>query len=145
MQDKINMGRKLAQAQANTGKILLHTAVRLTLAGAIVWAGIRGKPPGKPVNLMAGLLAGLIALAALAWVFFPLLHCRDHLEFYETGILIGRQTRMLEKPGNISFMDVKNNYSLFGKTYMCTETGRFNVTYIKDAKKNFNRAYFNEI
>ncbi len=34
---------------------------------------------------------------------------------------------------------------MFERTYMCTEARRFNVTYIKDAKKNYNRAYFNEI
>lgn len=139
------MGRKLAQAHANMGKILFRTAIRLTLAGVIVFAGIRGKPPGKPVSIPALSLAALIALAALVWVLFPLVHCQDNLEFYETGMVIGKRLWPLEKLGNISFMDVKNNYSLFGQTYMCTEIRRFNVTYIKDAKKIFNRAYFNEI
>ncbi len=145
MPDKTNMGRKLAQVHANMGKILFQTAIRLTLAGIIVLAGVRGNPPGKPVSFAAGSLAALIALTALAWVLFPLIHCGDCLEFYEAGIVIGKQFWTLEKLGKISFMDVKNNYSLFGQTYMCTEVRRFNVTYIKDAKKNFNFAYLNEI
>ncbi|MDE6203664.1 MAG: hypothetical protein K2O16_10160 [Lachnospiraceae bacterium] len=145
MPEKISMGQKLAQAHADKGKILFHTAIRLTLAGIIVLAGIRGNPPGKPVSFAAGLLAAVIALIALIWVLFPLIHLRDCLEFYETGIVIGKQSWTREKLGEISFMDVKNNYSLFGQTYMCTEVRRFNVTYIKEAKKNFNRAYFNGI
>lgn len=146
MSEEIRMGRKLAQARADMGKILFQTAIRFVLAGVIVLAGIRGNPPhGKPVSFMAGFLVTLIALAALVWVFFPLIHCRDCLEFYERGILIGKQFRTLEELGEISFMDVRNNYSLFARTYMCTEIRRFNVTYIKDAKKNFNRVYFNSI
>ena len=145
MPEERSMGRKLAQAHANMGKILFHTAIRLTLAGVIVLAGIRGNPPGRPVNFLAGSLAAFIALFALMWVFFPLIHLGDGLEFYETGIIIGKRPWRLDKLGKISFMDVKSNYSLFSKTYMCTEVRQFNITYIKDAKKNFNRAYFDGI
>ena len=110
MPESVSMGRQLAHAHANRGKILFHTAVRFLLAGVVVLAGIRGNPPkGGPVNFLAGLLAALETL------------------------------------GNISFMDVRSNFSMFERTYMCTEARRFNVTYIKDAKKNYNRAYFNEI
>ncbi len=146
MPEDTNMGQKLAQAQANIGKILFQSAIRFTLVGVIVLAGIRGNPPrGKPVSFGALLVAALIALIALIWILFPFFHWKDCLEFYETGIRIGRQFWTLEKLGEISFMDVKNNYSLWGRTYMCTQVRRFNVTYIKDAKKNFNRAYFNLI
>lgn len=146
MPDNTSMGRKLGEAHANMGKVLLHTAIRAALAGVVVIAGIRGNPPkGGAVSLIAGLAAALIALLALGWVFFPLIHCRDSLVFYETAIVAGKRQWTLEKLGEISFMDVKNNYSLFGQTYMCTEIRRFNVTYIKDAKKNFNRAYFDKI
>ncbi len=44
MPDKTNMGRKLAQAHANMGKILFRTAIRLTLAGVIVFAGEETRP-----------------------------------------------------------------------------------------------------
>ncbi len=146
MPESVSMGRQLAHAHANRGKILFHTAIRFLLAGVVVLAGIRGNPPkGGPVNFLAGLLAACIALVALAWVFFPLIHCRDCLDFYETGITIGKRFWALETLGNISFMDVRSNFSMFERTYMCTEARRFNVTYIKDAKKNYNRAYFNEI
>ena len=146
MPESTSMGRKLAEAHVNMGKILFHTGVRVALAGVVVFAGIRGNPPkGAPASLIAGLVAALIALLALGWVFFPLVHWGDHLTFYEAGIIVGRQPWALEKLGEISFMDVKNNYSLFGQTYMCTQARRFNVTYIKDAKKNYNRAYFKGI
>ena len=52
---------------------------------------------------------------------------------------------LLEDLGEISFMEVKSSYSLFARVYMCTEVRDFNVTYIKDGKRNFNNAYCNAI
>ena len=75
MKEEKAIGQKLTEAHANSGKILLRTALRILLAGVIVLAGVRGNPPqGKPVSLLAGFLAVLIALGAAVWVFFPMIH-----------------------------------------------------------------------
>ncbi len=146
VQKEIYMGRKLTEARANMGKIIFRTMLRVLLAAVILLAGIRGNPPnGKPASFMAGLLASLMILAAAVWVFFPLIHCKDHVVFYENGILMGRKIWLLEELGEISFMDSTSNRSFFARTYMCTDIKNFNITYIKDAKKNFNRAYLNTI
>ncbi len=146
MQKEMNIGRKLTEAHANMGKIILRTTLRILLAGVITLAGIRGNPPnGKPVNFVAGLLVTLMILAAAVWVFFPLLHCKDHIVFYENAIIFGQKIWPLKELGEISFMEAKSNRSFFARVYMCTDIKNFNITYIKDAKKNFNRAYLNTI
>lgn len=142
MQEEKELGRELARAHADMGKILLRTGLRVILAGVIVLAGIRGNPPGRgPVSFLAGALVALIILAAAAWVFWPLTHRRDFAAFYENGIVIGPRKWMLKELGEISFQDVKSNHSLFIRTYLCTSVRKFDITYIKDCKKNFNRAY----
>lgn len=139
------MGEKLTEARANTGKIMFRTALRLILAGVIILAGVRSNPPGKPADFLAGLLALLIFLAAAAWVFFPLYHFKDYIIFYEHGLELRGKSWTLNELGAISFMESKSNYSLFSRTYLCTDIRNFDITYIKDAKKNYNRAYFETV
>lgn len=146
MREEKPIGRKLAEAHANIGKIMFRTSLRILLAGIIILAGVRGNPPqGRPVSYLAGFLATLIALGAVAWVFFPLIHWKDCVLFYENGIVAGGRMWMLDELGEISFLDVKSNYSVFARTYMCTSVRKFDMTYIKDGKKNFNRAYFDTV
>lgn len=146
MQEEKAMGRKLAEAHADMGKIILRTLLRVLLAGVIILAGVRGNPPqGKPVSFLAGFLVLLIVLGAAAWVFFPLIHLKDCVLFYENGIVAGGRKWTLDELGAISFADMKSNYSVFTRTYMCTAVRKFDMTYIKDGKKNFNRAYMNTI
>ena len=146
MPEEKDIGRKLTEAHVDLGKIVVRTGLRVMLAGVVILAGIRGNPPrGGPVSLFAAVLAVLIGLIAAAWVFFPLTHCRDEIAFYENGIVFCRRRWKMEELGNISFTDVRSNRSLFKRTYLCTSVRRFDITYIKDGKKNFNRAYFEVI
>ena len=146
MQEEQNIGKKLTEAHANVGKIIFRFMLRFLLAGIIVLAGVRSNPPqGPPSSVLAACLVGLIVLVAVLWVFFPLIHCRDMIAFHENGIVICKKTWMLTELGQISFMETKSNYSLFARTYMCTEVRNFDITYIKNGKKNFNRAYFDSI
>lgn len=146
MQGEKAIGRKLTEAHANIGKIVLRTSLRVLLAGVIILAGMRGNPPqGKPVSFLAGFLVALIAFGAAIWVFFPLIHWKDCVLFYENGIVAGGRKWTLDELGEISFMDIKSNYSAFTRTYMYTAVRKFDMTYIKDGKKNFNRAYFDTI
>lgn len=146
MQEEKIIGRKLTEAHADIGKIALRVSLRVLLAGVVILAGVRGNPPqGMPDSLWAGFLVILIALGAAVWLFFPLIHCKDYVLFYENGIVAGGRRWTLDELGEISFMDVRSNYSVFTRTYMCTSVRKFNMTYIKDGKKNFNRAYLNTI
>ena len=146
MKEEKAIGQKLTEAHANSGKILLRTALRILLAGVIILAGVRGnQPQGKPVSLLAGFLAVLIALGAAVWVFFPMIHWRDCVLFYENGIVAGGRKWTLDELGEISFKDIRSSYSVFSRTYMCTAVRNFDMTYIKDGKMNFNRAYFDTL
>ena len=67
MEGQKRAGRKLAEARADKGKILLRVSLRILLAGVVILAGIRGNPPNSgPVSFLSGLLAGLIVLGAAA-------------------------------------------------------------------------------
>lgn len=146
MQTDKNLGQKLTEAHANPAKIFLRLFIRVLLAGIIIVAGVRGNPPKEnTVSILSALLVLLIILAVAAWVFFPLIHCREYIAFYENGIEFCQQKWTLDEIGKVSFMEAKSNYSLFARTYMCTDVRNFNVTYIKEAKKNYNRAYFDSI
>ena len=146
VQKEKELGRKLTEAHANMGKIALRTILRVLLAGVVIIAGVRGNPPqGGPVSVLAGLLASCVALCAAVWVFFPLIHCRDFMEFYENGIVICKRKWTLDELGEITFMDARSNRSAFTRTYMCTDVRNFDITYIKDGKKSFNRAYLKVI
>lgn len=140
------LGPVLAEAASHKGKILLRAGIRLVLAGVVILAGIRGNPPsGRPVNLWAALFVAVMALAATLWVFFPLTHWRDQLTFYQNGMAYNKRSWTLEELGEISFYDQSSNRTLFTRTYMRTAKGSFDVTYIKDGKKNYNQAYMNFI
>lgn len=145
MREDINLGRKLTEAHANMGKIALRTLLRVLVAGVIILAGVRSNPPGKPVSILAGALVLVMIVVSAIWVFYPLIHCREYMTFYENGIEFCGRRWCLDELGQISFMESKSNYSMFARTYMCTEVRKFDVTYIKDGKKNFNRAYFDTI
>ncbi|MCI8597854.1 MAG: hypothetical protein HFJ10_05360 [Lachnospiraceae bacterium] len=146
MQEEKYIGPKLTEAHADMGKIIFQTSLRILLAGVIIVAGIRGNPPkGGPVNLLAGIIVTLIILGAAVWVFFPLKHCKDFMAFHENGIVFCKRAWTLKELGNISFVDSKSNRALFTRTYMRTQAKVFDITYIKDGKKNFNRAYYNFI
>ena len=106
MQKEKTIGKKLTEAHANIGKIILRTSLRVLLAGIVILAGVRGNPPqGKPVSFMAVFLVVLIALGAAAWVFFPLIHWKDCVLFYENGIVAGGRKWTLDELGEISFAE----------------------------------------
>lgn len=146
MQSNKNLGKKLTTARANQTKIFLRLFIRALLTGVIILAGVRGNPPKEnAVNVLSALFVLLMMFIAAAWVFFPLIHCKEYIIFYENGIEICQRKWTLDEIGKISFMEAKSNYSLFARTYMCTDIRKFDVTYIKEVKKNYNRAYFNSI
>ena len=145
MQEEKACGRALAKAHVHVRKLACHTVPRILLAGVVVLAGVRGNPPGgKPASILALLIAAVIALAAAVWVLFPLVHCRDYVIFYEHAVEICGKIWTLDELGSISFMESKANYSFLARTYLCTDVRNFNITYIKDVKKNFNRAYLEQ-
>ncbi len=84
----------------------------------------------------------ILVLSCVLWIGFPLFHCGDFIAFYKRGIVYCKRKWTLEELGEISFLDVRTNYSFFTRTYMRTAVRDFNLTYIKDGKKNYNRAYF---
>lgn len=144
MEEELYFGRKLEEAGVKKWLIFLRAGLRASPMAALLLVNLmRGME--KPVSVLAGILGALPVLAYFVWALYPLIHCRDYMTFYEGGIDICGTKRTLEELGDISFMDNRSGVSLFTETYMRTSAGRFNVTYIRDGKKCFNRAYYNTI
>lgn len=134
------LGRKLTEAHCNKALIYTKLGIRIGFAALIVFYVVR-RTPGGPANIMAGIILALIGLVGLAFVLWPATHFKDYVEFYEYGICYCGQRWTFERLGNLSFREYKSNASFFTNIYMDGKGKRFDVTYIKDAKKQYNRAY----
>lgn len=135
------LGRKLTEARCNKLFIYAKLGIRIGVAAVIVFSGVRSYSGDGPVNLWAGIICALIAIAALLFVLWPATHFKDYVEFYEYGICYCGQRWTFEQLGNLSFTEYKSRASFFTDIYMDGRGKRFDVTYIKDAKKQYNRAY----
>ncbi len=142
MEEK-NLGVKLSEAWSDKGKIALRAGIRFSLGAIVVVAGMRSNPIGRPVSFMAGAVAFLIFALAAAYVFWPLTHLRDYVEFYEYGICYCGKKWTFEELGEVSFCEMKSSRSFFADVYMRSNKKSFLFTYIKDGKKQYNRAYMN--
>lgn len=141
--DRESLGKKLTQAHADKGKIFFRAGIRWGLALLIIAAGLRSRPLVKPVSFLAGFVVFLLAAAVAAFLCWPLRHLRDYIEFYENGLCYCGRSWSFSELGEISFREVRSNRSFFADIYMDSAKRRFLMTYIKDGKKQFNRAYQN--
>lgn len=145
MLEDIDLGEKLTITGTDKKKIFWHVLLRLVFVLIIVLAGIRSNPPaGLPVSFLAILIAGLIILAVVLWIVYPLFHIKDYVAFYENGIDFCGKKFEFSELGEITFLTVKSA-CVFTKIYMQTDMKDFNITYIEQVKKCFNRAYHRTI
>lgn len=133
----------LASIVPDKRKIWFYTFLRIAFVTLIVFAGIRSNPLALPSDLLRLFLVLLIVALVLIWVFFPLIHLKDYMIFFNTGIEINKRKYNLGDLGEIIFLEHKSG--IFSKYYMRTDIKDFNITYMKDVRKTFNRAYLHTI
>lgn len=137
------LGTKLAEALPDKGKILLHTVCRTAIAVVISLAGSGGiGGMGKWFTSLRGIVIfSILWIIFLAIGLYPLVHFKDSLEFYENGISYKGRRYLLSQLGSIRFRDFQ--YGLKTRCMMDTGVRTFDVTFLKQPKREFNRAYMN--
>ncbi len=127
------LGDRLTEAGPNIGKILLNCAIRVAILVLILMVG----------HAEEGFS---VFWAAVCFIFFivialPLRHLRDKVEYYSNGISYHQKSYSLAEIGSVTWMTHKSSVGFFEDLFMDTDAGRFDFTYVKDAKKQYNRAY----
>ncbi|MCM1322638.1 MAG: hypothetical protein NC218_00450 [Acetobacter sp.] len=147
MQDELSMelGAKLSQADVHLGKIISETVVKILIIAVIIFAGVRGHSVEAVRSIFGVCFFAVILLTMVGWALLPLVHFKDYIVFYEEGIEFCQKKWRFDELGEISFSEISSNVMLFTKIYMYTDVKTFDITYIKNGKKNFNRAYYKTI
>lgn len=139
------LGRKLTECHADKKKIALRTGLHIafcvlmdimSLGGINAIRNFSAHPPSGGVVLMDVLLTLIIGL-------YPLIHLRDYLAFYENGIVFRKKAYFWSELGSVGWRD--HTYGgFFHGIVMATNKKAFQVTYLEQPKKQYNRAYMNQ-
>lgn len=137
------MGEKLAQAFPNKTKIAICIVVRTCLVIVICLAGVRGINGIKEwFSSLKGIVIFCVLFAiGIFWGFYPLIHLRDLLIFYENGICVNKRNYLFSQIGKIRFCDYQTG--ILTHQMMQTDLRNFDVTYLARPKRAYNQAYLN--
>lgn len=141
----IGLGKELTRAEVNLQRVILETIVKSFIICLVIYAGIKGHPVRDVQSFIGAVFFCFVIVAMLGWGLWPLVHSRDYMVFYDNGIEFCHKRWSFEELGEIYFSDVSSNVVLFTKNYMETDVKVFNITYLKDGRKKFNRAYYKTI
>lgn len=136
------LGRKLSECYADKKKIALRTGLHIAfciLMDIMSLGGIKAikqfpqEMPDTNVIVVDVILTVVIG-------FYPLLHLRDYLAFYENGIIFRKKAYLWSELGSVSWRDhVWGGF--FHHTVMATNKKAFQVAYVENPKKQYNIAY----
>lgn len=129
----VRLENKLTEAGPNMGKIFLNCAIRAACLGLVLWVGYAENGFSSFWLFMFFIFFLIILL--------PMRHLRDKVEFFSNGISYHQRKCTLAEIGSVNWKTYKPSVGFFEELYMDTDAGRFVFTYVKDAKKQFNRAY----
>lgn len=139
------LGNKLTECGADKGKIALRTGLHMIfciLMDIVSLGGIRAIrnfavcPPNMGVVILDAVLTLVIGL-------YPLIHLRDTLAFYEYGIVFRKKVYLWSELGSVEWRT--HTYGgIFTSVVMATNKRAFSVTYLKQPKKQYNRAYMKQ-
>lgn len=91
------------------------------------------RPPDTRIVLLDVVLTAVISL-------YPLIHLREYLAFYEYGIVFRKKAYLWSELGAVEWRT--HTYGgIFTSVVMATNKRAFQVTYLKQPKKQYNRAY----
>lgn len=138
------LGMKLTEARADKPKIFLWTAIRTTVAILLSLAGTisNGGFAWWFASLRGIMILTVLWMIFLAFGLFPLVHLRQYLIFYQYGFCYCGRNYLFSQTGSVRFRDI--HMGLMTHCRMQTEIRSFDVTWIKQAVKQYNRAYFNQ-
>lgn len=144
METEGKLGRMLAECPADKVRIAVQTGWRTAfciLMDIMNFGGIAAiRQWGDIPPEMGTVVFNLIVTAAFG--FYPLIHLREYLAFYEYGIIYRKKAYFWSDLGQVGWRD--HTYGgLFHSILMDTNRKVFDVTYVTNAKKQFNRAYMN--
>ena len=142
METEEGLGQKLAECPADMGKITFQAMWRMAFCIALdimnfggiaaIWRWNEVPPE------MSTIFVNLIL--TIAFGLFPLIHLREYLAFYEYGIVYRKRTYLWSELGSARWRDFTYG-GFFRRILMDTDRKVFDVTYVTNAKKEFNRAY----
>ena len=135
MSPQENLGQKLSEATADKARIYRYMAVRAAIFAPFILSGIIGKNPV--------LTAIFIALAAIP-VFRPLRHLGDSVVFYERGFCYMGKPWLYAQLPPIQWQTFQASPSSPPTFFMVAGTKQFPLTYVKDPKGAYERAYSNQ-
>lgn len=138
------LGQKLTECEADKIKIAIQIGWRTALcivfdimnfggfAAIARWGEVPPRFSAVIVNVVLTAVFGL----------YPLIHMREYLAFYEYGIVYRRKAYLWSELGSVGWRD--HTYGgLFHSVLMDTDRRVFDVTYVANPKRQYNRAYMN--
>ena len=139
------LGRMLAECPADKLKIVIQAGWRTAfciLLDIMNFGGIAairnwGEVPPSGSTIVVNLVLTVV------FGFYPLIHLREYLAFYEYGIVYRKRTYYWSDLGQAGWRD--HTYGGFFRSILMDTNRRvFDVTYVQNAKRQFNRAYMNQ-
>lgn len=144
LQTEGELGEMLTECPANIGKIAFQASWRMAfciLLDVMNFGGFAAITHWNEVPPQASAIFTNVILTAVFGL-FPLIHLREYLAFYEYGIVYRKKKYLWSELGEARWRE--HIYGgLFRSILMDTDRKVFDVTYVTDAKKQYNRAYMN--
>ena len=151
------LNQSLEEAFCNKKTVAKHVIVRSLICGIFLFviflsAGKTAKDYGSTAYyIRSGVICAVLAL----YSFGPLRHLRDHLVYYSNGIRLNKK-ELIFTPAT-KFTWINRHTYVFGNQLILSYTtenkgvkaildaflAEFNVTYLKDAKAKYIKAYMN--
>lgn len=136
------LGRKLTEAYSDKKIIIIKIIIRfcISLIYQVALTTVENFDKQTIIRIV------LVEVVLIGFCLFPLTHIKDSVIFYEKAICYKGKIYMLD-----SLLPISWSYSiipiplLWYQNEMITKRKVFNIGYMKDVDKQFNRAYMNTI
>lgn len=142
METEGKLGCKLTECFSDKGKIAFQVSWRTALCLALDIGNFGGIAAIRRWGETPPQLSAIIVNLALTVGFglFPLIHLRRYMAFYERGIVYGKRAYLWSELGSAGWRDHTTG-GIFHSLIMETNKKNFDVTYLANPKKQYNRAY----
>ena len=138
------LGAKLTECFADKTKIAIHVGWRMViclLLDIMNFGGIEAiRQWGEIPPTIGQITVNLILTVAFG--LYPLIHLKEYLAFYEYGIIYRKKTYFWSELCSARWRDFTTG-GFFRSVMMDTNKKAFNVTYVTNPKRQYNRAYMN--
>lgn len=138
------LGQKLTECPADKVKIAIQVAWRGALCIVFDIMNFGGFAAiaqwGETGPEMSAVIVNLIL--TLGFGLYPLIHLKEYLAFYEYGIVYRKRAYRWSELGSVSWRE--HTYGGFFRSILMDTNKRvFDVTYVTNPKKQYNKAYMN--